>query len=98
MIAVCTEIHMAEFAVVRGAGKTVSGLWLAHPSMVYKRDFLLAILKKVEASQEVIDLLMSGDYRMVSNTFDGRGGVFVMFGSAQAPHEARITGTGKRMQ
>ena len=86
---------MAEFSVIRGAGRVICGVWLAHPAMADDRKFLLALLTQVKASQDVIALVMSGDYRTVSNTFDGRGGGFVMFGSAQAPHEARISGTGK---
>jgi len=90
------EIYMADYAVIRGAEGAVSGLWLANPALALDRPFLLAMLERVDATEEVIEQVKSGDYRTVSNTFDGRGGGFVMFGGAQAPHEARITGTGKK--
>ena len=87
---------MADYAVIRGAERSVSGLWLANPALAEDRALLLAMLERLKATEEVIEQVKSGDYRTLSNTFDGRGGGFVMFGKAQAPHEARITGTGRK--
>ena len=63
--------------VVDPSGNVV-GLWLPDPQDI---DTRLPVLLSLEG------LPMTGRHRVVPNTHDGRGGCFVMFGSARAPGE-----------
>jgi len=49
---------------------------------------LRMIVVKHNLSSNIYEDLMSDNYRVVPNSFDNRGGVFLMFGSAKAPGEA----------
>lgn len=48
---------------------------------------LRMLATKHNLSFDVYQAIMSGDYRVVHNTFDNTGGAFLMLGSAPAPGE-----------
>ena len=78
---------MGDYAFVRGPGEEVLGLWLADPSTARNKMVMQMYLMK-HSQTEPMSYLTSGDFRVVPNTVDNKGGVFVMFGTTPAPGEA----------
>ena len=73
-----------DYAFVRDQTGEVLGVWLRIPK---EREWLEMLCIKHSLSMDIFTIIMLGDYRVVSNTFDQKGGCFVMFGSSLAPGE-----------
>lgn len=72
-----------NYAMVRSSQThAVNGLWFQDPRQAQSSGLVEAVL----AENELWDLV-SANRRLVANTFDRNGGVFVMFGGALAPGE-----------
>ncbi|MFD3440252.1 hypothetical protein ACFWU3_22370 [Streptomyces sp. NPDC058685] len=71
-----------DYARVLDESGAVAGLWLRNPH--HARDTLMidALLHKLDQPG-----LMGTAHRVVANTVDGKGGLFVMFGGRRAPGE-----------
>jgi len=66
----------------------ITGFWLAHPQ---PNETERAFLRMAAANEKVDEAsyisISLGDYRIVENNEDSKGGVFIMFGGAKAPNE-----------
>jgi hypothetical protein len=77
-----------SYSMVKGTNGQVCGLWLGDSEIVQKKTKILgALLAKHNLLGELGSSVLTGDYRIVTNTFDNAGGCFVMFGSMEAPGE-----------
>ena len=75
------------FEVLKEGSSEVIGFWLRH---LPPQDRQQSILKVVAASKKLTDSSISislGDYRVVPNDHEDKGGCFVMIGTARAPTE-----------
>lgn len=75
---------MAEFSFVQDRNGKVLGLWVADRGAIEQPGLLEALL----ARQEQTAGLLGQPRRVVPNSYDNKGGFFVMFGSTPAPGEA----------
>lgn len=80
---------MADFAAVRDEKGDVAGLWLKSSADAKDPIYLATLLLRSGVPQETSAKVFSGDYRVVANNLDAKGGVFLMFGTSAAPGEAR---------
>jgi len=87
---------MADYSMVRDQSGSVCGLWLRSPEEAQNRELLTMLLIKHNLPRELSATVLSGDYRVVSNTFDNAGGCFVMFGKGLAPGEKTMHVPGKK--
>lgn len=76
---------MNDFVFVKNKQGEVLGFWVKNSKEVSNRQTIELLLKKLFLP---LSLLKEG-YRVVPNTFDGRGGSFVMLGSLLAPGEKK---------
>jgi hypothetical protein len=67
-------VPAANFAVVRDTDGDVTGFWFADPRHARNRDLVDAVLARHDLWH-----LVGASYRVVSNTVDDRGGLFVLF-------------------
>lgn len=75
-----------NFAKVRTAGGEIIGLWFAGTD--HARD---RVLIETCLFGENLLHLMGGEHRVVPNTYDDRGGAFVVFGRHLAPGERGLS-------
>ena len=73
---------MADFSEVKDNNGNVCGLWLGNPRDANDHVYLTVLMMRLGVPQDTCARVMGGDRRVVANTVDGRGGCFVMFGSA----------------
>jgi hypothetical protein len=87
---------VADYSFVRGPDGEVVGLWIRDKKLAATRSYVVILLKKhmgalaevrKPITEEVLGMALSGEYREVPNTFDKKGGCFIMFGQALAPGE-----------
>ena len=79
---------MGDYSFVKDNSGNVYGIWLREPKVAQNHGLLLALLQKHDHLNESITAaVLTGSYRVVTNTFDDQGGCFVMFGSELAPGE-----------
>jgi hypothetical protein len=83
---------MADFSEVRDQNEVVRGIWLKNPheaNDIYYMTMLSARIANSGAKfpGEYQAAVLAKQYRIVPNTYNASGGVFVMFGDALAPGE-----------
>lgn len=84
---------MADFSKVRDQNEVVYGIWLKNPDKAKDIYFMIALSGRIAIEEgpkfpdEYQAAVLAKQYRVVPNTFDASGGVFVMFGDALAPGE-----------
>jgi len=76
------RLNVAEYAVLDGPDGKVWGLWFRS-----QPDQYILRMVAVELSEEVYREVYQQHYRIVPNTFDDKGGFWVMLGSRLAPGE-----------
>ena len=76
---------MADYSFVRGPDGGMCGIWLRDASQAQDRELLMMLMVKHDAPESLSTSALSGDFRVVPNTYDDAGGCFIMFGSAPAP-------------
>lgn len=85
-----------KYSLVMDEGSCVHGFWLhdarsflkdAHAEGALKHVRLRMLVVKHNLPSSIYEDLMSDNYRVVPNSFDNKGGDFLMFGSAKAPGE-----------
>jgi len=71
------------------ATKQIHGMWLSPQYEGYAQNQIRLAMMIVAESMpvEIFAHIDSGSYRVVPNTVNDRGGVYVMFGTAKAPGE-----------
>jgi len=88
---------MAGYSLVKDQNGDVCGFWLQDPeewlsdaegegAMKYLKLQMLTI--KHRLPQEVFSAILEGNFRLVPNKVDSKGGKFLMFGSTTAPGES----------
>jgi hypothetical protein len=85
---------MSEYRPVTDRSGSVHGVWVRDPGVANDPGQLSTLLLRENFANEIVAWVSSGQYRVVPNTYDDAGGVFVMFGSAPAPGE-RAGGAGR---
>jgi len=87
---------MADYSFVKDPNGQVVGLWLRDTELSRSTAYLVTLLKKhqgrlaevrMSVSDDLIKMVISQNYRVVTNNFDQKGGCFVMFGQTLAPGE-----------
>jgi hypothetical protein len=85
-----------QYSFVTDEGGNVRGFWLhdakswmqdAHADGALKHVRLRMLVVKHNLSSDIYQDLMNNNYHVVPNSFDNKGGDFLMFGSAVAPGE-----------
>jgi hypothetical protein len=77
------------FEVLRDGNRKVSGFWLGHPlSPEREQSFVKAAAVSEDLDQDTFIPISFGDYRIVPNDHEIKGGHFVMIGTARAPTES----------
>jgi hypothetical protein len=85
-----------QYSLVTDSSGNVRGFWLhdakswmkdAHRDGALKHVKLRMLVVKHSLSSYIYQDLMNDNYRVVPNSFDDKGGDFLMFGSAAAPGE-----------
>lgn len=73
--------------------KEIHGMWLSPEYEMYAQTKARLEMMIVSESMpvEIFAPINSGSYRVVPNTVNKRGGVYVMFGTAKAPGEGAST-------
>jgi hypothetical protein len=89
---------MADYSFVNDPDGQIKGLWLRNIDDSRNPISLLTLLKKHQGrlaeirkpiSDDLINMVLSQNYRIVPNKFDKQGGCFVMFGQVLASGEER---------
>lgn len=83
-----THGSKGDYCFVRDQNENILGLWFQSSSEIGNGKELAILLLHGGAPEDVAQLAYLGEFRVVPNISDGRGGVFVMFGSAPAPGQA----------
>jgi hypothetical protein len=90
------EFDMADYSFVKDPDGQILGLWIRDTELARSPIYITTLLKKHQGrlaeirmpiSDELIEIALSQNYRIVANGFDQQGGCFVMFGQASAPGE-----------
>ena len=77
------------FEVLRDGNGKFSGFWLGHPlSPEREQSFVKAAAVSEDLDQDTFIPISFGDYRIVPNDHEIKGGHFVMIGTARAPTES----------
>ncbi len=89
-------MKMADYSMVKEKDGKVCGFWLhepeywlqhAHGQGALKYPELKMLVIKHSLHEDVFQAIMNGKFRIVPNTFDDKGGVFLMFDSTPAHSE-----------
>ena len=75
---------MQDYSLVQDQEGKVLGLWFADRQVLESPGLLEAVLAKDERTAGLI----GQSRRTLPNTYDNKGGIFVMFGISRAPGEA----------
>src|SRR4030042_2544652 len=83
---------MADFSEVREQNEVVRGIWLKNPHEANNIYFMTMLSARIASEgakfpEEYQAAVLAKQYRIVPNTYNASGGVFVMFGDALAPGE-----------
>ena len=80
---------MGEYAMVRGKGDKVVGIWVRDADLAKNRMGLQMLAIKHQLGNEIGIKLGNGNYRIVPNSYDSNGGYFLMLGNDLAPGESK---------
>ncbi len=88
---------MADFSLVLDKDQVVSGIWLKNPNEANDIFFMTMLSARIanegaKFPKEYQAAVLAKQYRIVPNTQNASGGVFVMFGDALAPGEQKVAG------
>jgi hypothetical protein len=88
---------MADYRLVRDENNEVCGIWLRNPEQAQDRELFAMLLTKHNAPDNLGAAVLAGDFRIVPNTHDAQGGLFVMFGSTPTlgDSSAQLSGWGQ---
>ncbi|MCX5812284.1 MAG: hypothetical protein NT178_07040 [Proteobacteria bacterium] len=83
---------MADFSEVRDQNEVVRGIWLKNPHEANDIYFMTMLSARIanggaKFPEEYQAAVLAKQYRIVPNTYNAVGGVFVMFGDSLAPGE-----------
>lgn len=74
---------MSDFSFVKDQSGRVCGLWVKDRTDAEDRAYLITLFLRGGLNPTAL----SAGHRIVPNTVDSKGGVFVMLGSTKAPGE-----------
>lgn len=77
---------MGDYSFVNDDRGDICGLWLRDSNLTTSKNTISMLLIK-HGADNLVESALSGNFRIVPNSYDEQGGVFVMFGSAPAPGE-----------
>lgn len=77
---------MGDYSFVETQDGEIVGMWIGD-SRIIKRKHLIQMLLAKHQLLDMLERFSSGRYRVVPNTYDNKGGCFLMFGSSIAPGE-----------
>ncbi len=80
---------MGDYAFVRDMNGSTIGIWVNNSKMADDQNLLEALFAKHnELNIRVMKTLEKKLYRIVKNTYDDKGGCFLMFGNKPSPGES----------
>lgn len=77
---------MDDYSLVNDSTGDICGIWLCDSSKANNKNIVAMLLIK-HGGNNLAESVLLGDFRIVPNSFDEKGGVFMMFGSELAPGE-----------
>ena len=80
---------MGDYSIVNDSGGNICGIWLRDSNQASNKNIIAMLLMKEKGGDNLVELALSGNFRIVPNSFDEKGGVFIMFNSKPAPGEVQ---------